>query len=69
MLYTYTLVLQDLVCLEGQEFPLHRLYLYMVGEREWLDIPHPEHELQEPQEYKQSTGQQLELHVFVSVKS
>ena len=69
MSYTYTLVLQDLVCLEGQEFPLHRLYLCMVGEREWLDIPHPEHGLQEPQEYKQFTGQQLELHVFVSVKS
>ena len=33
-MYTYTQVLQDLVCLEGQEFPLHRLYLYMVGERE-----------------------------------
>jgi len=66
---TYLLVLQDLVCLEGQEFPLHRLYLYMVGEREWLDIPHPEHELQEPQEYKQFTGQQLELHLFLSVKS
>ena len=67
-MHTYLLVLQDLVCFEGQDFPLHRLYLCIVGEREWLDIPHPEHELQEPQEYKQFTGQQLELHVFVSLR-
>ena len=67
-MHTYLLVLQDLVCLEGQEFPLHRLYLCIVGERECLDIPHPEHELQEPQEYKQFTGQQLELHVVLSLK-
>ena len=56
-MYTYTLVLQNLGCIEGQEFPLHRLYLYIVGEREWRDIPHPEHqELWEPNEYRQSTG-------------
>ena len=65
-MYTYTLVLQNLGCLEGQEFLLHRLYLYIVGEREWLDTPHPEHQdLQEPNEYRQSTGAEQRTINFV----
>ena len=67
-MYTYTLVLQDFVSLLGQDLPLHELYLVMIGEREWLDIPHPIHGPQELQLYRQFTGQQLELHVFVSFR-
>ena len=67
-MYTYTLVLQDFVSLLGQDLPLHELYFVMIGEREWLDIPHPKHGPQELQLYRQFTGQQLELHVFVSFR-
>lgn len=57
-MYTYLLVLQDFVSLVGQDLPLHELCLVMIGEREWLDIPHPKHGAQELQLYRQFTGQQ-----------
>lgn len=68
LINTYTLVLQDRVCLPGQALPLQELCLEIIGVREWLDIPHPLQLLQALQENKQSTGQQFVLQVLVSLK-
>lgn len=61
-------MLQERVSCAGQVRPLQELRRLMLGERDWVNVPHPIHLLHAFQTKTQSTGQQNRLQILVSFR-